>query len=412
MSDTEQDMSSAAAVPAQSVDHDRVEIEIVEEELLVPVGETVLSVDPNPAQIAAEVLGYEFLAKGNFAASSGPVIFDTGQFVLSSASAGFTSDFRAAARQEGFAGLQIQSVGFEQGVDSPQVHIYVRQGSQRQLQALPKEIHGVGIRLHKIGSVSVRPDAAASATNRGYLFERHGRICCGSSCAPTSEISTGTLGALVRKLGSTGTLYLLSNNHVFSGCNHVPHNQPILAPSSSDGRPDIRAPTEVGRHMELVELRSGNPTFVNPCVTDVALAAVTDPRVISSWQGDGNDGYDTPSQAGTPVSKMAVKKFGRTTGFTRGVIESRITVPTPIEYRAKHMRGTLYFSDFWLVRSTGNGPFALPGDSGSLVVNEDASRAIGLVFAANNTGDYGLIVPMERVIGEFGGIAPVSGHGV
>jgi hypothetical protein len=263
-----------------------------------------------------------------------------------------------------------------------------------------------------MGAITVRPDGAAAATHKGHLFERGNRVCCGSSCAPTSENSSGTLGALVRK-GNQRQLFLLSNNHVLAGCNHVPRDQPILAPSSNDGYPGVRAPGEVGRHFEIHELRSGNPIFVNPCECDLALARATDPSIISSWQGDARDGYDTPSRTAAPVSMMKVKKFGRTTGLTEGEIEAKVGTPMPVSYNARYFKGTVWFKDVWSVKSAMVGDaFALPGDSGSLVVDEDASHAIGVVFAANRSGDYAWIIPIQCVISSFGGISLVSGHGV
>ena len=43
-------------------------------------------------------------------------------------------------------------------------------------------------------------------------------------------------------------------------------------------------------------------------------------------------------------------------------------------------------------------PFALPGDSGSLIVSEDANSAIGLLFALNNKGEYGIFVLIEDLL--------------
>jgi hypothetical protein len=278
------------------------------------------------------------------------------------------------------------------------------------IKELPDEFEGVPLRVHKMGPINVRPDSAAVATNRGNLYARNERVCCGSSCAPTSENCSGTLGALVRQQGSP-QIYLLSNNHVLAGCNHVPKNQPILAPSSNDGRPDVPAPREIGRHDQILELRSGSPMFVVPCDTDLALARATDPTVISSWQGDPDNGYDTPAQVVAPTSLMHVKKFGRTTGLTRGVIEAHITTPTAISYTSKHFKGVVWFRDIWTVRAIG-APFALPGDSGSLVVKGDASASVGVVFAANTSGEYGWIIPMTAVIATFGGLTILTAHGV
>jgi hypothetical protein len=362
------------------------------------------------AEEVATSLAYEFLKQGNYSASVGPIEVPALAQAAAAADEGeAATDY--AQRAEPFGGLAVQSVGFEQGIDEPKVHIYLTRGSARLIRSLPGEIDGVAVQVHKMGPITVRPDAAGSATNRGHLFERNNRVCCGSSCAPTSENCSGTLGALVRQPGSR-QLFLLSNNHVFAGCNHVPQNQPILAPSSNDGNPTARAPGEIGRHHAIHELRSGNPIFVNPCDADIAIARATDPSIISSWQGDDADGYDTPVRTAVPISMMAVKKFGRTTALTTGEIEARVTAPMPVTYTSKYFKGTIWFKDVWTVKAPTGSVFALPGDSGSLVVTEDGSRAVGLVFAANSNGEYAWIIPMSCVTNAFGGLALIGGHGV
>jgi hypothetical protein len=64
------------------------------------------------------------------------------------------------------------------------------------------------------------------------------------------------------------------------------------------------------------------------------------------------------------------------------------------------------------VRAWNSQYFVLPGDSGSLVVNEDGLVAVGVLFAGNPSGDYGWIIPMPAALGVFGGLSLVSGHGV
>jgi hypothetical protein len=313
--------------------------------------------------------------------------------------------------EKAFAGLSVQSVGYERGADKPKVHVYVTKGAARALRNLSQVVGGVEVEVDKVGLITIRPEAAASkATNHGHVFERRGRICCGSSCAPTSEDSTGTLGALVRKVGQAD-LYALSNNHVFGGCNHVPVDTPILSPGSMDGRAGVRAPSSVARHSEIHELRTGDPNFVEPCPADVAIARVENPDVLTSWQGNDADGYDTPTAVRDPVSRMRVKKFGRTTGLTMGTVQSFAPTPTPIGYNAKYFKGTVWFKNIWYVRSDPGQPFALPGDSGSLVVTEDGSEAVGLVFAASPAGDFGLLIPLPCAVGYFGRIELVSNHG-
>jgi hypothetical protein len=162
----------------------------------------------------------------------------------------------------------------------------------------------------------------------------------------------------------------------------------------------------------LHELRSGDPHFVVPGGIDLALGRVSDPASICSWQGDAADGYDTPGRIAEPVSLMRVKKVGRTTGLTFGEVEAHINTPTPIEYKAKHFKGTVWFRNIWTVRARNSQYFALPGDSGSLVVSEDGATAVGILFAGNPAGDYGWIIPMPAAVELFGGLSLVSHLGV
>lgn len=361
------------------------------------------------AEDIATLLAFEFLRMGRYSDSSGPV--EVPDLRARAASAADEDIGEFASKMDEFSGLQVQSVGFEEGPDEPKVHIYLTRGSVKAMKSLPEVIEKVQVRTHKMGPISVRPDAAGTHTNRGNVFIRGSRVCCGTSCGPTSERGAGTFGAIVR-IGNAPELYLLSNNHVLAGCNHVPKDQPVLAPSNMDGRPDAPAPHEVGRHYAIGALRSGDPQFVEPCDADVALASASNPDGISSWQGDAHDGYDTPATFGAPTSLLRVKKFGRTTGLTFGEIEARVNTPMPVTYQSKHFKGIVWFRDVWTVRARGSQYFALPGDSGSLVVSEDESTALGLVFAANRSGEYAWMVSMPITSSTLGGLQLVSGHGI
>jgi hypothetical protein len=171
---------------------------------------------PTEEEIAIGLV-YEFLRRGNYSAAAGPVrLPEVAAGVAPAAVLGRKEEFFEAT--EGFGSVSIQSVGCEDGVDDPSVRIYLRRGSLRQIRSLSEEIEGIPIVAQRMGPVSVKPETASSTTNRAHLFERNGRLCCGSSCAPTSENCSETLGALVRKEGSL-QIYLLSNNHVFGGGN-------------------------------------------------------------------------------------------------------------------------------------------------------------------------------------------------
>jgi hypothetical protein len=361
------------------------------------------------AREVAQQLAARFLANGNYAFAD-PISAGALKHMMPASAPG--SQFAGFFEESGFEGLSVQSVGYEAGAEEPRVHVYVTSGSLRGLKSLPDDEDGVQVQVNRMGKLIIRPEQASTATNQGNVFIRKTRIACGSSCAPSGENYSGTFGALVKKRGGGPTLFVLSNNHVLAGCNHVPVGMPIMSPSSQDARPGARAPGEVAQHQEICELRSGEPTLVKPCREDVAIARVTEPNKVTSWQGDDENGYDTPAQAIAPRSGMEVKKFGRTTGFTTGTVESLINTPTAIPYKSRSFTATVWVQDVWTVRAAPGTAFALPGDSGSLVVTEDHSRAVGLVFAAGGKGEYGWMIPLTHIVGLFGGLTLVHNHGV
>jgi hypothetical protein len=162
----------------------------------------------------------------------------------------------------------------------------------------------------------------------------------------------------------------------------------------------------------MVELRSGDPVLVPPMRLDAATANVVNEDLLSSWQGDDADGFDTPRATAAPTANLRVKKAGRTTGVTIGVCEAFVPTPWILPYKTGRFSAMVWFSETWTVRSDDADPFALAGDSGSLVVKEDGSAAVGLLFAVNNKGQYGIMMPIQSVLKAFGNPVLVSGHGI
>ena len=361
------------------------------------------------AEQLARVFANQFLAQGNFV--------DTGAMGLKAVPAA-SQRYLDFDEPSGFAGLSVQAVLHASGPaadgesDLPdEVHIFVTRGSKKELNSLPEEIAGIRVLAHNTGKVSIRSRTIANASNRGLLFERDGRVACGSSCAPSGKNYAGTFGALVKIKGKQG-LYALSNNHVFADCNHVPIGMPIQAPAGADVRPSpARPPSVICEHAAIVELRSGCPTCVSRCQADIAIASVPDPDEVSSWQGDDDEGFDTPTVTRNPQRRLLVKKFGRTTGLTHGIIVSRV-IEFDLPYQSENFSALVWFQDVWSVQTTSQEPFALPGDSGSLIVTEDGAAVVGILFAATPKGGYGYIAPVGCIESAFGGLTFVSGHGV
>ena len=355
------------------------------------------------AKTLAERLASEFLKNGSFPAAGASMDARNLASVLPATASGDVLEIESY----GLTTLSVQSVGYTRGAEEEAVHVYVTRGSRRSLERLSTDLNSVPVRVINTGRLIIRPEAVTATGIRGNIYEHNGRIACGSSCAPAGENYAGTFGALVR---STGAMMALSNNHVFAACNHVPVGQPILSPSAMDARPEIPAPRELCRHAGIVELRSGTPTLVPMARCDAAVASITDESIVSSWQGDDVAGYDTPVNTATPFAGLRVKKTGRTTGITSGTVEAVIPTPMPLPYKNTNFTGAVWFTDVWTVRADDYEQFALPGDSGSLVVTENGDSAVGLLFAASAKGDYGWIAPIDVVLNELN-LTLVGNHG-
>ena len=104
--------------------------------------------------------------------------------------------------------------------------------------------------------------------------------------------------------------------------------------------------------------------------------------------------------------------MGRTTGLTSGVIEAKTLAPLGLDYNSKHFKAKVWFTNVWSIRAHPEPIFALPGDSGSLIVDANAQHAVGLLFACSRAGDVGWIIPMLSISDTFAGFSLLGGHGV
>lgn len=307
-----------------------------------------------------------------------------------------------------FAGLAVSAVGHGTGDDAG-VIVYVSKGSAKALRSVPEEIDGVPITVRKIGLITINPERAGKVTGDPKVYLKGNRIACGSSCATGGAgAGAGTFGAIVTK-GDDEALYLLSNNHVIAGCNQIPPGMPILSPAALDAKPGGQVPITIATVSEAVPMLSGDPHHVKPCEEDVAIGLISDGTKVSSWQGD-DDGFDTPTTIVEPELSMRVKKVGRTTGLTIATIDSKVSDPYPIPCNVRGFRANIWFKNFWCLLAT-EAPFALPGDSGSLVVTEDGRGAVGILFSSTPTGEVGHMIPFSHVAKKLG-IKLRSGHGI
>ena len=176
-------------------------------------------------------------------------------------------------------------------------------------------------------------------------------------------VTAGTLGAVVRK---NGKLYLLSNSHVLANSGTGAKGDKILFPGEADG--GLLSDDVVGELEDFLAFQIGG-SMINRADCAIALPL---PERLSNVIADI---VDLGLPTGTLKAKrgMKVTKSGRTTHTTEAEVRDvnfRMTLNYP------NGVGTIGFLDQVLCTRYTEG-----GDSGSLVLEKESRKAVGLHFA-------------------------------
>lgn len=205
------------------------------------------------------------------------------------------------------------------------------------------------------------------------------------------QITAGTLGAFVRRLGADdGAIHMLSNNHVLANENHAKLGDTIIQPGQLDGGSD--AGDKVAALAKFVRLKEqGN-------LVDGAIARLESEVAAKLRQLKGLGG-NLRGLSALPIDEgMRVKKVGRTTGATSGRVTAFELDDVVVAFGA----GNFSFDSQIEIEGLGNRAFSDGGDSGSLILDED-NGALGLLFAGSESGgtnDQGLTYanPIQAVM--------------
>lgn len=208
------------------------------------------------------------------------------------------------------------------------------------------------------------------ATGELHAFPHKGRYrpAPGGVSVGHFRITAGTLGCLVRKRNA---LYILSNNHVLANSNSGRIGDPILQPGRIDG--GIQPRDVIAKLSQFVPINFGGA----PNRVDCAIAQ-TSPRLVSPLE-------KCFGRIRLPIVpcrlNLLVRKCGRTTQFTRGrITDCNATV------RVNYGVGVATFQNQIIIQSlTPPTPFSQGGDSGSLIVSDQACQPVGLLFAGSAT---------------------------
>jgi hypothetical protein len=226
-------------------------------------------------------------------------------------------------------------------------------------------------------------------TSGGNINDRSSMYCC-----------SGTLGALVVD-GSAK--YILGNNHVLARSNLANPGEPINQPGQIDQN---CAQTGVVAYLtDYVRIRFKKGRSIPQNTVDAAIAEVVDGAVDPNGfiLDIGELGTDTLA----PEVGLAVKKSGRTSGFTTGAITA-VGVTVDVGYSREcggASNQVARFKDQIMISSQA-GSFSTGGDSGSIIVEDVANspRPVGLLFAGST--NYTIANPIDAVLNAFGVALP------
>ncbi|MFN3477400.1 MAG: hypothetical protein ACK4Z6_07630, partial [Candidatus Methylomirabilales bacterium] len=201
----------------------------------------------------------------------------------------------------------------------------------------------------------------------GNINDQTSEFCCG-----------GTLGALV---SFQGQLYILSNNHVLARTNLATLGEGISQPGLIDETPACQVnPGDV-----VATLGGFLPIdFTSQNTMDVAGALIIPGDVDPSGSILGIG--PPSSQTVAPSIGMRVKKSGRTTGVTHGVIRAinvTVNVGYPTECGSQTIQTAQFVNQMMIIGRPIFIPFSKAGDSGALIVEDVGTcpRPVGLLFA-------------------------------
>jgi hypothetical protein len=308
---------------------------------------------------------------------------------------GFTPILAAAVAS---AGNNVHAVGVGKKVVNGKVtrtravRIYVTQKIAKSLlpksARLPETIEGFPTDIIESPRAFF---AAACSTNK----QQRQRPIVGGISIAHKDVTAGTLGYFCRSVRAGDDpekIYVLSNNHVLANTNNGQIGDNIFQPSPQDG--GMAVANRAARLHRFITLNMDGQAANN---VDAAIAEVN--QNVDITRTICEIGRITGTRQGE--EDMEVRKHGRTTGLTEGIItDESINTTIQMSHTNPNILA-LFINQMRIEPIAPHGAIGLGGDSGSLVVHRETREAVGLYFANPPGGSYGLANRIENVINEL-----------
>lgn len=242
------------------------------------------------------------------------------------------------------------------------VVVYLEKHDEKLIKSLPGNINGLPVVYKVTGKIYAKVNTTKTRP-----------LLSGSSIGILGKSGTGSLGGFPKD--ANGKYVILSNNHVIG--NQWANNKTgkigdtVIQPSTKDGG---KSSDVVGKLSKYVYVYHTNTGIENKVDCAYAMPTVmVNSNSICNYNIDGS----VYPQIGQPV-----KKAGRTSGCTKGIISS---IDVRIKVEGDSPSNTAIFSD--QIEISGK-DYIEPGDSGSLSVDENTNQVIGLNFAGSDNINF------------------------
>lgn len=198
--------------------------------------------------------------------------------------------------------------------------------------------------------------------------------------------SSGTAGLIVSD--SSSARFVLSNNHVLNRNNTNSYSETIQPGGADGGRSTV---DRIGRLYRFVQLRRDRTNLLDAAISIPIRKSLLSPRYALFGA--------LPGHVNTYRIGERFKKVGRTTGVTRGTVES-INTDVRVDYGDYGELGIVPFRNQTVIRGTS--PVSLPGDSGSVWLTNKGNYAAAVNYAGSADGRLSISFPVEWAMQTFG----------
>jgi hypothetical protein len=242
----------------------------------------------------------------------------------------------------------------------------------------------------------VEPAPAVAAAAAPCTLDRRKRqrpVSAGISAAH-HDVTAGTISYFCRSTrhgDDPSHVFVLSNNHVFANVNQAQAGDDLYQPGSADGGMAGDHFADLSRFVP-VQLGGVLPNRVDAAICRLQPDVPYQVEVCSIGPITGT------SQA---TEGMPVRKHGRTTGYTEGVVTDESYDALVGMDHSDPSVVALFENQMRIERSAPYPTIGLGGDSGSLVVMKEETKAVGLYFAGPLSGTYGVANHIQDVLNEL-----------